>query len=764
MLIGQYRSGKTSLKKSSRGIRFNPVEDSTVGIDVDRYDFKVTAEIWKTGKKDEEANSDTAAISFEHDAARLVAEKLREEESVSERQKAAFASSGGFDSEITDMNMEARLSELSGGLGLINIPQDPIPTNITDEPHLQAKEVLYTNELRKENKAFITTKVPDFQEVADLTEKLLQSDEIENENDIFSIFWDFAGQSVYYTTHPLFLTARAIYFLVFDLSQNPHEKARPLVKQGVCKKFEDTFNLKKNLDYLDFWMTSVASLASQDDSNDVVRETTPLANKLPTVFLVCTHADEPHDGRDPKELAIEIFGSLKAKSYCSQLSDVFVVDNTKSGSECECEEIMRLREAVLDVAKELPHINEVIPLKWLKYEKALQIVKKGGHRYISLAQARHIASEVCNINKDNEILTLLNYLHDLRNLIHFDDTPELNNVVVLDPQWLIDVFKKVITVRPYDCKEREFLDLWRKLETKGILEEKLLEHVWGPLNRDIQTSESFIAIMEKFSLLCAWPSSDVSCAKQYLVPSMLKSLPPEDITKLVASAHVQLPSLYVNFDSGQVPPGFFPRLVLQFHQWDKENFWRPGSPKLYQGFARFYLSGDEDCSVILLCHSSFIEVVYHRESCESMEVLHSEMTSSTDLACNTASLSYTRAVCRQLSLILECMRNQYCWLKNTRYKMSLICPVCCQENAVRFCDTHHAKGCREEECLHFWSESELRDASRNVICTKSASAPNGRVNVSYWAAWFTSPDEQVNKIPCIFEKASHRLELFLLNV
>ena len=35
MLIGQDRSGKTSLKKSLKGIPFNPREDSTVGIDVD---------------------------------------------------------------------------------------------------------------------------------------------------------------------------------------------------------------------------------------------------------------------------------------------------------------------------------------------------------------------------------------------------------------------------------------------------------------------------------------------------------------------------------------------------------------------------------------------------------------------------------------------------------------------------------------------------------------------------------------------------------
>ena len=47
MLIGQDRSGKTSLKTSLQGFRFNPKEDSTVhvGINVDPSHFKGTTEI-----------------------------------------------------------------------------------------------------------------------------------------------------------------------------------------------------------------------------------------------------------------------------------------------------------------------------------------------------------------------------------------------------------------------------------------------------------------------------------------------------------------------------------------------------------------------------------------------------------------------------------------------------------------------------------------------------------------------------------------------
>ena len=84
MLIGQDRSGKTSLKKSLQGLRFNPEENSTDGIDVDPSHFKVTTEIWKAGKKDQAANKEEIATSFEHRVARVFVENLREQELTSE--------------------------------------------------------------------------------------------------------------------------------------------------------------------------------------------------------------------------------------------------------------------------------------------------------------------------------------------------------------------------------------------------------------------------------------------------------------------------------------------------------------------------------------------------------------------------------------------------------------------------------------------------------------------------------------------------------
>ena len=746
MLIGQDRSGKTSLKRSLKGIVFKQDEDSTVGIDVDRYHFKVTTETWMTGKKDEESTSEAEAISFEYNAARLVTKILMKVVNVTGNERRAGVGSGEF--EIADVLMETHLHEsLTDSETVDSLSGDPIPIDTIQEPVAPAGEVTDSTELTQGVDALVAKQVQKshFEEVAVRTETLLQNGLEESSDDIHSIMWDFAGQSVYYVTHPLFLTARAIYLLAYDLSQNPNDIAKPVVKQGVSRKIQDNFDQKTNLDYLDFWMTSVASLASQDKDDDKDHKSKVLPKKLPAVFLVCTHADKPYSGCDPFELAYEIFGTLQDKPYGPHLCGVFVVDNTKSGSKFECEQVKHLREAVLAVAKELPHVNEDIPIKWLKYEKCIEILKNERH-HISLAEAKHLASKVCNINKDSEILPLLNFLHDLRLLIHFDDTSELNDMVVLDPQWLIDIFKKVITVRPCDWKENQYFDLWRKLEREGILEEKLLKHVWSSLIPQTETCESLIAIMEKFSLLCPWPlQKGVSCGKQYLVPSMLKSLPPKRITDLIASA--QIPSLFLKFEAGQVPGGFFPRLVLEFFQWCIGRFPLQKPPQLFNGFARFYIHPKEDSSVVLLCHSLSIELVI--------------LTSNASLDTSDGNLACT--IRNQLASMIDCMQNKFFWVKNVVCELNFLCPVCCSGRKVNYCQNHHAEGCKQEECLHFFPDSKLATGDKQV-CDRSATALDNRFSDANFAHWFPSKKEKVsmavNKI--VHEGKGSKVRVYVL--
>ena len=92
MLLGQDRAGKTSLKKSLLGLPFDPKEESTVGVEVDRLKCELEVDEvqnWmpSKGKKGEMSE-------FEEELARLVVMDLRE------------TKANDNDSTATDSNVE----------------------------------------------------------------------------------------------------------------------------------------------------------------------------------------------------------------------------------------------------------------------------------------------------------------------------------------------------------------------------------------------------------------------------------------------------------------------------------------------------------------------------------------------------------------------------------------------------------------------------------------------------------------------------------
>ena len=458
--------------------------------------------------------------------------------------------------------------------------------------------------------------------------------------------------------------------------------------------------------------------------------------RLPPVFFVCTHADEPYfSATDPRGLALDIFGFLRAKPYKSHLfKDVFVVDNTKSGSENECPEVVRLREKLRSVAQSLPQVREGIPLKWLRFEQILRLLREKHYKWMPFNEARQIATDNCGIYDDEQFRTMLNFMHDQKILIHFNKTPELNNTVILDPQWLINIFKEVITVKRYEPTEGIVEEFLLKLQDTGILDERLLDHKWKSVidmySKD--TCKRLIAIMERFSLLCPWPSDGEH--KQYLVPSMLTSPPTDNVVELLSS--VRIPSLFVRFDFGRVPPGLFTRLVLQFYQWCNDEWKSQIQPHLFSNFARFHILPDQGVSVIIMCHSSSIEIALHDGSdvCGAMRM-------EADFIDDYSNLATSRAIHWQLRLILESLRREFSWLKHMMYEMCVCCPVCSQRNAVR-CRTHDVRGC---ECLHLLSESELQKCQ---YCTRPGFRGNRRICIKMFAPWFsfTVPEESRNLV------------------
>ena len=77
--------------------------------------------------------------------------------------------------------------------------------------------------------------------------------------------WDFAGQHLYYASHPVFLSSRAVYILVHNLSKPLNAPAKPCVRQGIHDVLLENPNNETNLENLLSWLVTVNSLKTTEE-------------------------------------------------------------------------------------------------------------------------------------------------------------------------------------------------------------------------------------------------------------------------------------------------------------------------------------------------------------------------------------------------------------------------------------------------------------------------------------------------------------------
>ncbi|MGF2034754.1 MAG: COR domain-containing protein [Nostoc sp. CmiVER01] len=235
--------------------------------------------------------------------------------------------------------------------------------------------------------------------------------------------WDFGGQEIYHATHQFFLTNRSLFLLAWN--------ARLGFEQGK----------------LYYWLDTIKALAPESP-----------------ILLVATHIDE----RD-------------ADLPLKELRDKYpqIIEHCKISSKISLG-IEELRQAIAKAAAKLPLIGEIWPTTWLNAANAIRTQPK---KQITPQQLWNIITEsqVADISKE----VLARWLHELGEILYFQDNEELNDTVILKPQWVTEYISKVL----------ESEDV---INRKGIFTRQEMNQLW----RDLEPSmrDHFLHLMERFDL------------------------------------------------------------------------------------------------------------------------------------------------------------------------------------------------------------------------------------------------------------------------
>ena len=138
--------------------------------------------------------------------------------------------------------------------------------------------------------------------------------------------WDFAGQHLYYAAHPVFLSSRAVYIVVHNLNKPLNAPAQPCVRQGTHEVPLENPNNETNLENLLSWLATVHNMRSTGE--EMVETPNELPYLRPPVFIVGTHADNPHEDR--KDVSSKILREISSKEYGKHvIRPFFYIDNTQ---------------------------------------------------------------------------------------------------------------------------------------------------------------------------------------------------------------------------------------------------------------------------------------------------------------------------------------------------------------------------------------------------------------------------------------------------
>ena len=198
-------------------------------------------------------------------------------------------------------------------------------------------------------------------DVTHLVVRYLQSLRLEDDTkseEVILTLWDFAGQHLYYASHSVFLSGRAVYILVYNLSKNLVATAEPCVRQGMNDIRLENPNNETNLDNLLSWLVSVHSIRS-DTNKNVPHQGTKLSYLRPPVLIVGTNLDQPFGDVETTEKHIK--KSVLGKEYAKHVrAPYFRVDNTTENNEG----VQKLRHKIMEVLKDEPYMPQEVPLRY----------------------------------------------------------------------------------------------------------------------------------------------------------------------------------------------------------------------------------------------------------------------------------------------------------------------------------------------------------------------------------------------------------------
>ena len=410
-------------------------------------------------------------------------------------------------------------------------------------------------------------------------------------------FYDFAGQIIFHASHPTFLSARAIYILTFDVSR--------ILNKTV--NIEETYKTKcplhcqstathTDIESILFWLNIVYMFA--ESKHDI----------QPHVILVGTHLDKlPKQNRD--EICNRCFREIRCTLADSPLTDIlstkeFLVDNTKPSNPGYAQ----IQAEIFRLAQLQPYWGEQTPSKWLPLDREIQCKKESGVKVLSVRQIKELNNMLeITMSDDRELQMFLQNLHNTGEILFFNESI-LRDYIVLDPVWLIDALKAIITADQFAIRSPKYAGKWKSFCETGIIKHSIILAIFKENVEDpalLENHTLVIRLMEKFMFIASpinttedseetggatakEDSEETNCENiEYIVPSMVNVKTDSKLITSVEGLSTTVALCMVAKNSFLPPTVFHKLLAVCISEWQIVE--KNGKKQIFRGVCRFNL-------------------------------------------------------------------------------------------------------------------------------------------------------------------------------
>jgi len=290
--------------------------------------------------------------------------------------------------------------------------------------------------------------------------------------------WDFGGQEIYHATHQFFLTKRSVYCFIWD--------AR---KEEEQSRFE-------------YWLNTINILGSNSP-----------------VLVVMNKSDQRYKHIDEAEL-LKRFPNIVSFHKVSCLSN----DGFKQMKDC-----------ILNEVNALPQMGMDWPNSWANLKMKIE---KNSSNYITYTEFKQLCIKSSVAEEEVEVLADL--LHDLGKIIFFKNDPYLNDLVILNPEWVTHAVYKA-----YDDNDI--------VKSNGIFNVLNFFNAWNDKQYPREKHLTILRLMSKFEICFNIPNTD-----SYILPELLSyNEPTNELTN-------QIPSFIYEYDF--LMSGIMNRFICKVHE------------------------------------------------------------------------------------------------------------------------------------------------------------------------------------------------------